>query len=394
MAAQPPVRELLFERELTNEPATHAFVIGVGDYPHRQPQWGGLPDLANVPNLASAADSAKFVSEWLLRNQDSLTARLGSLDILISDPPGGANRYPWAPGHPVDAATEANVKLAGKAWFDRLRKRAGDVALFYCCGHGAAHTAQPVLFLEDLNREEANPWSHLNIGNLGQKLRKLAPLRSAYMFSDTCSEFLPSFEFGDALETRFWQPPSPFDAAREKVMLLRAAPDALLAYEGADPKTGIKLGRFTQTIMKGLDGSSARLRSDKWAVHPSELFNDLKALRRIYYPLWDDLPFEPSPVYSPNDGFPIVNRPDPDLPLLIMTNPEEAVTRFNLHVSDRNDRNPPWIVSKQDKAAGAWLTSVKGGEDPLYALAMTDTEFFSSRFFPREPQFDQRVNVQ
>lgn len=394
MVSQPPVRKPLFERELADEPATHAFVIGVGNYPHRQPQWGGLPDLANVPNLASAADSAKFVSEWLLHNQDSLTARLGSLDVLISDPPGGANRLPWDPGAPIDAATEANVRLAGQAWFNRLRKRAGDVALFYCCGHGAAHTALPVLFLEDLNGDEANPWSHLNVGKLAQALRRMMPLRSAFMFSDTCSEFLTNFELGDALETRFFPPPSPFDPARDKVLLLRAAPDALLAYEGADPTTGVKLGRFTQTVIKGLDGSSARLRNDGWTVYPSELINDLKTLRRIYYPLWDDLPFEPSPVLTQSEVYPIVNRPDPDLPLLIMTNPEDAVTRFDLHVSDRDDRNPPWIVSKPDKAAGAWLTSVKGGADPLYALAMTDAEFFSSRFFPIQPQFDHRVNVQ
>lgn len=384
-------RQTFFERRLPDEPATHAFVIGVGDYPHRHPAWGGLPDLNNVRSLPSAADSAKFVTDWLIQNQDSLAAKLGSIEVVISDPPGGQNRYSWGSATQISRANRADVEVAGRAWLGRSKP--GDVAFFYCCGHGAAHSSQPVLFLEDLNATKENPWSHLNIGKLGQVLRRKSELHCAFMFADTCGEFIPNLEFGDAQDARFFAPPLPFDSAKDKVSLICAAPLAQLAYEGADPATGVRLGRFTQTFIKGLDESSARMRDNRWMVWPSELLNDLKALRRIYFPLWDDLPFEPSPALTQNEIYPIVHRQEPELPVLIITDPEDAVTRFNLHVSARNEPNPPWISSRVARVAGAWSTSVRAGMDPLYALAVTDSEFFSSRFFPNQPLFNQRVMV-
>jgi hypothetical protein len=380
-----------FERSLPDEPATHAFVIGVGDYPHRHPAWGGLPELNKVRSLPSAADSAKFVTDWLIQNKDCLAAKLGSIEVVISDPPGGEGRYPWGSAKQIGRANVADVKTAGRAWLGRVKP--GDVAFFYCCGHGAAHSSQPVLFLEDLNATKENPWSHLNIGKLGQALRRKTELRCAFMFADTCGEFIPNFEFGDAQDTRFFAPPRPFDIVQDKVSLICAAPQARLAYEGADPATGVRLGRFTQTVIKGLDGSSARMRDNRWIVYPSELLNDLKTLRRIFFPLWDDLPFEPSPALTQNDVYPIVHRQDPEVPVLIITDPADAVIRFNLHVSERNEPHPPWISSRPARSAGAWSTSVKAGMDPLYALAVTDAEFFSSRFYPNQPQINQRVPV-
>jgi len=385
----------LFERPLA-EPATHAFVVGVGDYPHREPDWGGLPDLTNVPNIPSAADSAKFMCDWLLQNQDRLSAKLGSLEVLISDPAGAGDRYAWTPGKPVDRASAENVMEAGKDWLARLRGKPGDVALFYCCGHGAAHSAQPVLFLEDLNSSDDNPWVHLNLGNLAQSLRRETSIRCAFLFSDACGEFIPNFEISNPIEARFFRDPRLFGSPRDKVLLLCAAPEKLLAYEGeANPGDNVRFGRFTQTLLKGLDGSSARLRGNQWTVYPSELINDLKNLRRIFYGHWSDLPFEPSPVLTQNEIYPIIDLVAPELPVLIMTDPEEAMASFNLHVSERNDRAPPWIASKPDLSTAAWRTTVKAGMTPLYALAIADTDapFYSSCFLPIQPIFDQRVSV-
>jgi hypothetical protein len=384
-------RKPFFERNLPAEPATHAFVIGVGDYPHRQPAWGGLPELNNVRSLPSAADSAKFVTDWLIQNKDCLAAKLGSVEVVISDPQGGNNRYPWGSATPSGRANVADVKTAGRAWLERVKP--GDVAFFYCCGHGAAHSSQPVLFLEDLNATDDDPWSHLNIATLGHELRRNTKLSCAFMFADTCGEFIKNFELQNPRGVHFFKPRQPFDIVQDKVSLICAAPQSQLAYDGENPATGVRLGRFTQTFIKGLDGYSARMRDNRWIVYPSELLNDLKTLRRIFYPLWDDLPFEPSPALTQNDVYPIVHRQDPEVPVLIITDPADAVIRFNLHVSDRNERHPPWISSRAARSAGAWSTTVKAGMEPLYALAVTDAEFFSSRFYPNQPQFNQRVPV-
>ena len=46
------------------------------------------------------------------------------------------------------------------------------------------------------------------------------------------------------------------------------------------------MGRFTQTLLKGLSGFSARGNNNAWWVYPSGLIDDLKSLRRIFYPHW------------------------------------------------------------------------------------------------------------
>ncbi|MBD8619436.1 hypothetical protein IFT67_10940 [Sphingomonas sp. CFBP 13728] len=384
-----------------SKPMTHAFVIGVGDYPHRDPAWGGLGVLADVPNLPSAADSAKLVCEWLLENGGELAAPLASLEVVISDPSEADMRYPWTSPVAIGTATADHVHAAGTAWLERLRAREGDVALFYCCGHGAMRAGDPILFLEDLNASESNPWSHLNVGELAQALRRTKQIRCAFMFSDACAEFLLSLEFDKPLQTRFYPAPLSFAPVRDKVSLLRAAPSAMLAYEGEllDGGGGViaKAGRFTQVLLRALSGASARWEGNRWAITPTNVMFDLKNLRRVYFGHWEERQFEPSLVLSQNDVHAILHPAAPVLPLVILTDPEDGGTMFDLHVSDRDDPNPPWITSKQARSSNAWHTAVPAGRMPRYAVAIAPDQlpppFHSSLFIPTQALFDQRIPV-
>jgi hypothetical protein len=384
---------LLLDRAVDG-PKTHAFVIGVGDYPDAKTGRGRLPKLQGVPDLPSAADSAKLVCDWLLQNQDRLAAPLATLEVLISDPAKPDNRYSWARG-PVEPAIEANVKDRGDNWFTRVTKTPGDVAFFYCCGHGASYLEQPVLFLGDLNSSKSNPWSHLNLSRFANALRKDSSISAAFLFSDACGEFVTDFVLGEGQECRFYPVSDLFAPSRNNVSLLCAAPEGLLAYEGA-AAMGSKLmfGRFTQVCLKGLNGSSARWSRNRWAVNCRDLTGDLKSLRRVFFDYWGDAePFDPYPAVTQTDSLPIVYPDDFELPIVVMTYPLERMPHYGFVISKRSDPDPPWLKNRAAGDPSAWYTTVPPSREAMYAIAVQGANNYPQVFQPKEPLFDQWVSV-
>jgi hypothetical protein len=384
---------MLIDRDVAGS-KTHAFVIGVGNFPHAHAGQGVLPALRGVPDLPSAADSAKLMCDWLLENKDRLAAPLATLEVLISDPSNTDDRYPWPRG-PVDPATEANVAARGLAWFARATAAPGDVAFFYCCGHGASYVEQPVLFLEDLNANPVNPWSHINLSHLATALRKDKSLKAAFLFSDACGEFVPSFALERAQDCRFYAAPDLFAPSRNNVSLLCAAPEGLLAYEGADAANSKRrFGRFTQACLKGLNGSSARWSNKRWAVNCRDLAGDLKSLRRVFFDYWGDAePFDPYSAVTPIDALPIVYPHDFELPVVVMTDPLERMPDYGFVISERSDPNPPWLKNRAAGEPGAWYTTVPPSCDAMYAIAVQGANNYPLLFQPKEPLFDQWVPV-
>jgi hypothetical protein len=384
---------LLLDRAVDG-PKTHAFVIGVGAYPDAKRERGVLSVLQSVPDLPSAADSAKLVCDWLMQNQDRLAAPLATLEVLISDPASQDNRYPWMRG-PVELATAENVVKRGTPWFTRVTAVPGDVAFFYCCGHGASYLEQPVLFLGDLNACRTNPWSHINLSQLAIALRKDPSIAAAFLFSDACGEFVPNFALGQAQECRFYAASNLFAPSRNNVSLLCAAPEGLLAYEGVDKRAGkLKFGRFTQACLKGLNGSSARWSRDRWAVNCRDLGGDLKSLRRVFFDHWDDTePFDPYPAVTPTDPLPIVYPDGFELPVVVMTDPLERMPDYGFVISQRSDPSPPWLKNREAGPQSAWYTSVPPSLNALYVIAVQGASNYSRLFQPREPRFDQWVPV-
>lgn len=384
---------LLIDRPLVG-PKTHAFVIGVGDYPYAKENEGVQENLRGVNNLPSAADSAKLMCDWLIENQEILTAPLATLEVLISDPQDTAGRYPWNRG-PVDRATEVNVLERGEAWFNRVTAEPGDIAFFYCCGHGASHLQQPVLFLENLNQNAINVWKHIDLGSLANSLRKNQSISAAFLFSDTCGEYLPGFELGRAQDCRFYPDPNLFAVSRNQVSLLCAAAEGMLAYEGCSVEDEtLKFGRFTQTLIKGLSGSSARWLQNRWGVIPHHLLMDLKSLRRVFFNHWDEnLPFEPYQAVMPSELTPIVFPQQFELPIVVMTDPPERMAHFNFVISQQNDPTLPSLKCRDAGDPSAWFTTVPPSCNALYAIAVDGADYYPALFQPNAPLFDQRVIV-
>jgi hypothetical protein len=393
---------------------THAFLIGVGDYPFAKPDKGTNPKLRNVRDLPSAADSAKLMADWLLDNRASLQPPLASLDILVSDVPASGDRY--QPHNPelqgaFERAEGAVVKAAGEAWLERLQADPGGTALFYACGHGANLSNQPVLFLSDLNRKGGgDAWTHLNLRKIASAFRQLQHVAKAIFFLDACGEFVPYFP-PDASDSNFISPDVPSGTDRDKVLLLAAASAGLLAhpgettdfsqvdpeYEGADPadKTSLKFGRFTLTLLKGLRGASARWDGEAWTVETSGLVSDLKPLHRTYFPHWADKPFEPSQAIPPNDPLTIVGHAAPRVPVVISTVPSARMAEFDLKIGESKDGAAPWRDQRATRDATPWRTEIDGdAQVPLWALALDDGgSCHADLFTAKGPSFNQKVVI-
>ncbi len=374
-------------------PKVHAFVLGVGDYPFAKPGIGVNPALQNVPDLPSAADSAKLMCNWLIAHQDELAAPLATLRVLISDPAIPQSRFNWTSG-PVLPATEANVTAIGYQWFQDVIAEPGNIALFYCCGHGASHRDEPVLFLQDLNANGPNAWTHIDLGLLALTLRKSQTIQAAFLIIDACGQYVPEFELGKSQDSRFFDQPNLFAPSRNQVSLLCAAAEGQLAYEGP-PKFGSQLnfGRFTQTLLKGLDGASARWFRNRWGVPCRDVHGDLKSLRRIFFDHWSEQPFEPYQAVTPADPLPIVYPTNFHFPLVVMTDPLERMSDYGLIISRRDVPEQPWLTCIQPGNSRAWNVSVAPSRDAHYAIAFQGTSHHPLLFQPKEPLFEQWIPV-
>lgn len=386
---------LLLDRSksLKDRSKTHAFVIGVGNYPHAQ--LGVQDNLRNVRNLPSAADSAKRMCDWLLSNKDNLIAPLATLEVLISDPAEPNSRYKWDVEKTICTASSKNVKARGRRWIERL-SAADSHAFFYCCGHGASHLQQPVLFLEDLNRDLDNVWSHINVGLLAYALRKKTTVSAAFMFSDACGEFIKDFDLNRyEQDCRFFKV-SPIGRVHNRVSLLCAASEGQLAYDGAGEEgDDVKFGRFTLTVLKGLSGSSARFFQHEWGVNCRDLLGDLKYLRRVFFSHWGEKEsFEPYAAVMQTESIPIVFPKEFELPVVIMTYPPDQMPQYNFIISQRKSPAPPWLKSRDAGNPRAWYTTVPPNSDEtLWAIAIKGDHYHSHVFLPKEPLFDQWVTV-
>jgi Caspase domain len=138
-------------------PATHALVIGVGSYPHLN---GGSKKLSaqhdGMEQLTSPPVSARMFASWLMSAFKNPAKPLASVALLLSE----ATPAPFAdPNNPaksfdVAEANSANVRLAAQNLFRRGDENAGNLLIFYFCGHGIAAGTDTALLLADYGADE------------------------------------------------------------------------------------------------------------------------------------------------------------------------------------------------------------------------------------------------
>ncbi len=392
-------RRGLDEAGVPTGPGVHAFVLGVACYPDAKRGRGALAALRNVKDLPSAANSALLVVDWLVTHQDDLSGTpLASVELLAN----GHGTSGYAPTHQlpaeIDAPDRANVIEAGKTWIRRCRARPGAVAMFFSCGHGAIDGDDTTIFLSDLNADSTSPWSKLNVRETARAFKMEDTVAAAHFFVDACQEFIPSYQLAKTgTGAQFTDERDPFaPAGDEKVTLITAAAPGALTYEGSlagAPK--VQAGRFTQTILRALDGAAARdlTGSGDWVVHPGAVFEDLKYLYRLR-PEWRDRPFDPTPREIPNEILPIVScATPPQVPILVRTDPGAAIASLALSVYAPSKQPPPMHACAPGQRDD-WEIWVPASLDSHWLVARDTTgAVYENRFTPTRSLFMQLLKV-
>jgi hypothetical protein len=294
----------------------------------------------------------------------------------------------------IDEANAFNVQSSGAAWLSHQRVRTGDIVLLYCCGHGASLSSEPVLFLGDLNAHPENPWSFVNIQSLGRALRKNNRIGGAYLFVDACGETIPGFSLAGNQDTRFWPSPA-FGAFEEwKVLLISSTPSGILAHDGSMPGSEIRLGRFTQTLVKALNGALIGDWDGRWAVDSVGLSFQLKNLREFYFPGWNDHPFEPGALMSFNEVRHIVVSMTPVVPVKARVSPRDALDGHMFCICDAPP--PPLPASDSipiDAVSNVWRAELSPSGNLCYAIAYKGETCHVLHFTPNKPHFDLQVPI-
>jgi hypothetical protein len=407
---------LIFQRPAANGPVTRALVLGVGAYPDAQDPHNSIEVLRAVPQHVSSATSAALFTDWLIRNADAIEPPLASIDLLLCASAAGGtgaliSTYVWTNrvegpqdaidprvDPRVDPPTSAALKSAGAAWLAALRAQPGSHALFYGCGHGTNLPGKSMLLLHDLASDPADPWAHFDVSHHALAFDQIAEIGRATFFLDACAEDL------DVLRRN-----SPGNGVRlanyfadkegdRKVYALAAAAAPSLTFEGEVlGSTELKAGRFTQCLLRSLDGAAIRLMDGvrRWGVPHEALKSTIAQLWYLREEWQAESPLRPKVIEEPINNWSIVTPPSPIMvPLCVDVLPESDTPEWALSVYSTDAPKSEFCLHSRPSGAYArWVVQVPVATQ-RYALvaerAQPETSYIVM-ILPTQALFDLRV---
>lgn len=344
---------------VTDKPRLHAFVIGVGDYPHLNGGSGLLAaDPLGLSQVTTPRYTAPAIAKWLLTKYNNAACELGSVEMLVSPSAPIA-----APGGPMqaEAATKTNIDAAFARWVNRCSARSDNVAFFYFCGHGIAKTAQYLLPEDFGDPSVPNRWKNcIDFDGMRSGMRKCAA-QTQLFFVDACREtpfgmLTQTNVSGDSLITADYSDTVNCSSAYYATTQGRPAygPDDDVTY-------------FGQAVLSCLNGVAAMRKNGKWVVDTFSLSNALgqamTQLARRY-----KLPLSCNPDPS---GMARIHEPDAPRVIAaiectseIASNAAEIVISQGGVIVQSIPGQPKPVI--EEVAAGDWVIQVRfpGGEFP------------------------------
>jgi hypothetical protein len=252
-------------------PATYAIVIGVGDYPHLNGGTSAItPDHDGMGQLSSPPVSADMLASWLIRSFNHPEKPLSTVTLLVSAATAARFENPVTNQiYDVEPATSETAIEAIRAWKERGDSSAGNLLLFYFCGHGITQGTDTALLLSDFG---ADPISSLD-GALDLRRLYLGLQRSRAteqcFFIDACRA--PSRMLADAqgFAGKVAIQPGRRDPTWETPV---RAPIFYATFNG-DKAYGLpgKPSLYSQALLKALAGWGADDEDGPWRVTTSRL---------------------------------------------------------------------------------------------------------------------------
>lgn len=256
-------------------PATHALVIGVGDYPHLL--GGSAAQKARfdggMGQLSSPPASARAFADWLRDRFNSPSRPLASLELLIGEAPqaAGEGAAEGAAAATLSETSIAQMQQAAVRWQGRARHKE-DLLIFYFCGHGVAQGQMFNLVAGDFGADAGLPYSGLVDVALLLKGMSASPATDQCYFIDACrtatADFLDAEDYGQALVQKAGPP------ARELAQCVYYSTLGGGASHG-DPG---RLSLYTHALLQALGGAGAANTDGDWRINTVRLFEAMSHL--------------------------------------------------------------------------------------------------------------------
>ncbi|MDH3295415.1 MAG: caspase family protein [Acidimicrobiia bacterium] len=351
-------------------PQTHVLIIGVGGYRH----FRGHPRGPIITDRLAFGDPGQLTSPPVsaLALRDSLMASdpqawrapLGTIDVLISPHPDVPDVA--GDGTVFTEPTMANIKRAFDAWWDRCDRDAGNVAIFYFCGHGIEGDEQ-YLLASDFGATRRRPWEGAIAIDSTIKGLWFNKAETQCVFVDACREVTPATRspFKNGAQALAWFDETGQPHVRYNLDLKAVARDQRALAPPNNP------AYFTAALVAALEGAVAEEDDDtgEWVVTTGGLattfFDVLKAAapHRIGTP--QPRPGPQTVLYRPP-------RP-PTVALTVDCNPEDALDTARMACVPQGGGQPyqrliperaPWSLPV---AAGYYTVSASFGSDSQYS---------------------------
>ena len=247
-------------------PATHAMIIGVGDYPHLNGGTGPLTaDHDGMGQLSSPPLSARAIASWLLTSFHHPQKPLSTISLLLSEPGASAFDNPRTNvAHVVRRATSASADQAITAWKARGDTDARNLMLFYFCGHGISEGVYTALLLSDYGADPQKALDGaLDFRRLWLGLNRCRATEQCF-FIDACRTASGSLGDADGFAGKVVIQPGRRNAGWERPVrapIFYATFDGARAYGFPD-----KPSLYAQALVKALAGWGADDDDGTWRV--------------------------------------------------------------------------------------------------------------------------------
>lgn len=316
-------------------PKTHVLLIGVGGYPYlsggenARQQSQAFEDLTQLTSpIPSVVSFYNKIVEY--NTKDVWSRKLGSIEILLSPPPGSD---PELPGLNIENASLVNIQNAYYSWKDRCGQHEDNVALFYYCGHGFQKKYQ-ILLADDFGRIPQNPWLGAFNFDDTRDAFYACKANTPIFLVDACRQVTLGMLHDDLMVAPIENPSLLNPEESKNHLTLKATASGQSAYGKIRQPT-----YFAQAVISGLDGLVAKPdENDDWIIETSCLGTNIHMLLELINPLQS---FKQRCQIACGLPATIIKRKEAPVAWLEVTcNPDEALTHAALTCTEDTDVAP------------------------------------------------------
>jgi hypothetical protein len=353
-------------------PATHALIIGVGQYAHLKDGGGRFSDAYNngMEQLSSPPVSAREFANWLIKSYnppkcEPAVRKLGSIAMLVSDKDSQIYSLPSGGTINLERASSFNVLEAISGWDERANNLDDNMTMLFFCGHGAMEESDTALLLEDFAADDRDPMAGaLDFSALLRGMHKCKAQRQVY-FIDACRKSIRATRDEESMG-KIFRPGNRHGIPGKKTLL--AVYYSTLAWESAYCQEN-EVSQFTGALLKAFSSAAGNYEGDgKWRIYTGTLKSGTDALLRREAEKHPD--FEQVPAAGETTTFLLHElEHEPLIPVFVYCDPSDVAAEYELTCTVLNQdkkyhRGAKWGWDLELPAPGSYNFTVSPITDP------------------------------